>query len=99
MNYNPQNPIIVQGDKSVLLGGSGVIVLPCGAGKTVVGMGVMAEMQCNTLILTPNTVAVRQWIDELVAKTTLTEDEVGEYTGQRLWRPAGRFRESGRQVG
>jgi DNA excision repair protein ERCC-3 len=64
-------------------GGSGVIVLPCGAGKTVVGMGVMAEMQCNTLILTPNTVAVRQWIDELVEKTTLTEDEVGEYTGQR----------------
>jgi DNA excision repair protein ERCC-3 len=64
-------------------GGSGVIVLPCGAGKTMVGMGVMAEMQCNTLILSPNTVAVRQWIDELLDKTTLTEDQIGEYTGQR----------------
>ncbi|NLS76216.1 MAG: DEAD/DEAH box helicase [Chloroflexi bacterium] len=64
-------------------GGSGVVVLPCGAGKTMVGMAVMAEMQCNTLILTPNTVAVRQWIDELLDKTTLAEDQVGEYTGQR----------------
>jgi DNA excision repair protein ERCC-3 len=64
-------------------GGSGVVVLPCGAGKTMVGMAVMAEMQCSTLILSPNTVAVRQWIDELLDKTTLTEDEVGEYTGLR----------------
>jgi DNA excision repair protein ERCC-3 len=64
-------------------GGSGVIVLPCGAGKTIVGMATMAQMGCNTLILTPNTVAVRQWIDELLAKTTLTEAEVGEYTGLR----------------
>ena len=64
-------------------GGSGAVVLPCGAGKTMVGMAVMAEMQCNTLILTPNTVAAQQWIDELVDKTTLTEDQVGEYTGQR----------------
>ncbi len=62
-------------------GGSGVIVLPCGAGKTVVGMAAIAQMQCSTLILTPNTVAVRQWIDELLDKTTLTKEQVGEYTG------------------
>lgn len=64
-------------------GGSGVIVLPCGAGKTMVGMAAMAQMQCNTLILSPNTVAVRQWIDELLDKTSLTKDQVGEYTGLR----------------
>jgi len=64
-------------------GGSGVIVLPCGAGKTIVGLSVMHEMQCSTLILTPNTVSVRQWIDELLDKTTLTEEQVGEYSGQR----------------
>lgn len=64
-------------------GGSGVVVLPCGAGKTMVGMGVMEQMQCSTLILSPNTVAVRQWIDELMDKTTLTEDQIGEYSGRR----------------
>jgi len=64
-------------------GGSGVVVLPCGAGKTMVGMAVIQEMQCSTLILCPNTVAVRQWIDELLDKTTLTPDQIGEYTGQR----------------
>jgi DNA excision repair protein ERCC-3 len=63
-------------------GGSGVIVLPCGAGKTLVGMGVMAALQTATLILTPSTVAARQWIGELLDKTTLTRDEIGEYTGQ-----------------
>jgi len=62
-------------------GGSGVIVLPCGAGKTMVGMGVMAALQTATLILTPSTVAARQWIAELLDKTTLTEDQIGEYTG------------------
>jgi len=62
-------------------GGSGVIVLPCGAGKTVVGLGAMAELQCATLILTTSTVAVRQWIDEILDKTTISPDEVGEYTG------------------
>ncbi len=62
-------------------GGSGVIVLPCGAGKTMVGMGVMDRLQTNTLILTTNTVAVRQWIDELIDKTTLDTDMIGEYTG------------------
>lgn len=64
-------------------GGSGVIVLPCGAGKTMVGMAAMEQLQSATLILTPNTVAVRQWIDELLDKTTLTEDQIGEYTGDR----------------
>ena len=62
-------------------GGSGVIVLPCGAGKTMVGMGVMAALQTQTLILTPSTVAARQWIRELIDKTTLTADQIGEYTG------------------
>jgi DNA excision repair protein ERCC-3 len=64
-------------------GGSGVVVLPCGAGKTLVGIGAMAAIQRATLILTPNTVAVRQWISELLDKTTLTADQVGEYTGER----------------
>ncbi len=62
-------------------GGSGVIVLPCGAGKTIVGMAAMARAQTATLILCPNTIAVRQWIRELLDKTTLTEDQIGEYTG------------------
>lgn len=64
-------------------GGSGVVVLPCGAGKTVVGIGAMAAIQRSTLILTPNTVAVRQWIAELLDKTSLTADQIGEYTGER----------------
>lgn len=64
-------------------GGSGVIVLPCGAGKTIVGMAAMQQLQTSTLILSPNTVAVRQWIDELLDKTTLAADQVGEYTGLR----------------
>ena len=64
-------------------GGSGAIVLPCGAGKTIVGMAAMERLQTSTLILTPNTVAVRQWISELIDKTSLTEDLIGEYTGLR----------------
>lgn len=64
-------------------GGSGVVVLPCGAGKTLVGIGAMAAVQRATLVLTPNTIAVRQWIAELLDKTTLTPDQVGEYTGER----------------
>nr|MBC7245004.1 DEAD/DEAH box helicase [Chloroflexota bacterium] len=64
-------------------GGSGVIVLPCGAGKTMVGMAVMEKLQCATLILTTNTVAARQWISELLDKTDLPEDAIGEYTGLR----------------
>jgi DNA excision repair protein ERCC-3 len=64
-------------------GGSGVVVLPCGAGKTVVGLAAMAEIQRATLILTPNTVAVRQWINEILDKTDLPPEMVGEYTGER----------------
>ena len=62
-------------------GGSGVIVLPCGAGKTMVGIGAIAALQTATLILTPSTVAARQWIDELLDKTSLTPEQIGEYSG------------------
>ncbi|MEX1023830.1 MAG: DNA repair helicase XPB [Planctomycetota bacterium] len=62
-------------------GGNGVVVLPCGAGKTVVGLAAMNLVGAKTLILTTNTVAVRQWREEILDKTTLTADEVGEYTG------------------
>ncbi len=62
-------------------GGSGVVVLPCGAGKTIVGMGAMHALQTQTLVLTTNTVALRQWKNELLDKTTLTADQVGEYSG------------------
>lgn len=64
-------------------GGSGVIVLPCGAGKTIVGAAAMALAQATTLILVTNTVAARQWRDELIARTTLTSDEIGEYSGAK----------------
>ena len=63
-------------------GGSGVVVLPCGAGKTMVGIGAMHQLQTSTLILCPNVVAVRQWISELLDKTSLTPEDVGEYTGE-----------------
>ncbi len=64
-------------------GGSGVVVLPCGAGKTLVGAGAMAKAAATTLILVTNTVSARQWRDELLRRTTLTEDEIGEYSGAR----------------
>jgi DNA excision repair protein ERCC-3 len=64
-------------------GGSGVVVLPCGAGKTLVGAAAMADAKATTLILVTNTVAGRQWKRELVARTSLTEDEIGEYSGER----------------
>jgi DNA excision repair protein ERCC-3 len=64
-------------------GGSGVVVLPCGAGKTIVGLATMADVQRATLILTPNTIAVRQWISELLDKTDLPSEMVGEYSGDR----------------
>lgn len=63
-------------------GGSGVIVLPCGAGKTVVGMTVMSLVRQHTLILVTNTAALHQWRDELLDKTTLQHDEIGEYSGE-----------------
>ena len=62
-------------------GGSGVVVLPCGAGKTIVGAAAMARAKTNTLVLVTNTVAARQWRAELIKRTTLKEDEIGEYSG------------------
>ena len=64
-------------------GGSGVVVLPCGAGKTIVGAAAMAHAKATTLILVTNTVAARQWRDELLRRTTLNEDETGEYSGAK----------------
>ncbi len=66
-----------------LEGGSGVIVLPCGSGKTIVGIGIMALLKTETLILVTNTVAIRQWKEELLDKTWLTRDMIGEYSGEK----------------
>jgi DNA excision repair protein ERCC-3 len=64
-------------------GGSGVLVLPCGAGKTIIGLAVMAKVKMETLILTTNGTSVRQWIREILDKTDLKAEDVGEYTGER----------------
>ncbi len=64
-------------------GGSGVVVLPCGAGKTIVGAAAMAKAKATTLILVTSTVSARQWRDELLRRTTLTEEEIGEYSGAK----------------
>ncbi len=64
-------------------GGSGVVVLPCGAGKTIVGAAAMAQAGATTLILVTNTVSGRQWKAELLKRTSLTEDEIGEYSGEK----------------
>ena len=61
--------------------GYGVVVLPCGSGKTIVGMIIMSLLKTNTLILTTNVAAVHQWMEELLDKTSLTPDEIAEYTG------------------
>src|SRR5690606_12307799 len=58
------------------LGGSGAIVLPCGAGKTIVGIATMCQTRCHTLILAPNITAVRQWRRELLERTNLTEEQI-----------------------
>ncbi len=63
-------------------GGSGVIVMPCGAGKTIVGIGIMAKVKTNTLVLTTNTTALRQWKRELLERTNLREEQIGEYSGE-----------------
>src|SRR5713101_1482835 len=63
-------------------GGSGVIVLPCGAGKTVVGLAAMALLQRSTLVLTTSITAVKQWKREILDKTDLTDDQIAEYTGE-----------------
>ncbi|MEU1388736.1 MULTISPECIES: DNA repair helicase XPB [unclassified Nonomuraea] len=64
-------------------GGSGVVVLPCGAGKTIVGAAAMAHAQATTLIMVTNTVSAHQWKTELLKRTSLTEDEIGEYSGNK----------------
>ncbi len=64
-------------------GGSGIVVLPCGAGKTIVGAAAMATAQATTLVLVTNTVSARQWREELLRRTTLTDAEIGEYSGSR----------------
>lgn len=61
--------------------GFGTIVLPCGSGKTIVGLEIMSRLKTNTLIVTTNVAAVHQWMNEILDKTTLTAEEVGEYTG------------------
>ncbi|MGE5704892.1 MAG: DNA repair helicase XPB [Clostridia bacterium] len=66
-----------------VFGGNGVLVLPCGAGKTVIGIGSICKLQTATLILTTNTTSVRQWIAELREKTNLDPSLIGEYTGER----------------
>jgi DNA excision repair protein ERCC-3 len=69
-------------------GGSGVVVLPCGAGKTVVAIGTIAAVKTHTLILATNTVALRQWKNELLDKTTLRDEDIGEYSGdQKVIKP------------
>ena len=62
-------------------GGSGVVVLPCGAGKTIVGATAMTVAKTSTLILVTNTVSARQWKAELLKRTSLSEDDIGEYSG------------------
>ncbi len=62
-------------------GGSGVVVLPCGAGKTMVGVGAMARARAQTLVLCANTTSVHQWMREILARTNLRADQIGEYTG------------------
>jgi DNA excision repair protein ERCC-3 len=64
-------------------GGSGVIVLPCGAGKTIVGIGVMQLVGAYTLILVTNTLSIRQWKNEILDKTDIPEDDIGEYSGEK----------------
>ncbi|MBQ7157985.1 MAG: DEAD/DEAH box helicase [Treponema sp.] len=79
--YQKEAAQALVGDKGAGTG-FGTIVLPCGAGKTIVGMQVMALLKTSTLIVTTNISAVHQWIDELLDKTDLTADQIAEYTGE-----------------
>lgn len=80
-NYQKNAAEALIGDKGPGTG-FGTIVLPCGAGKTIVGMAIMDALKTNTLVLTTNISAVHQWIEELVDKTSITRDQIGEYTGE-----------------
>lgn len=64
-------------------GGSGIVVLPCGAGKTIVGIAIMSLLSTETLILVTNTIALRQWKEELLDKTHLSPDQIGEFSGEK----------------
>lgn len=81
--YQEESVAAFTRDQDVGSGGSGVLVLPCGAGKTVIGLAAMARFQCETLVLTSSVTSVRQWIAELLDKTTLTPDRIGEYSGEK----------------
>lgn len=76
-------PYQLQAAQAFHAGGSGVVVMPCGSGKTIVGATVMSLVSATTLILVTNTISARQWKDELIARTSLTADEIGEYSGER----------------
>ncbi|MEE1181976.1 MAG: DNA repair helicase XPB [Treponema sp.] len=80
-NYQKEGAAALVGDKGPGTG-FGTIVLPCGAGKTIVGMTIMSMLKTNTLIVTTNITAVHQWIDELLDKTDLTKEQISEYTGE-----------------
>lgn len=80
-NYQKEAGEALIGDKGPGTG-FGTIVLPCGSGKTVVGMNIMTKLKTSTLVVTTNISAVHQWIDELLDKTTLTKDQIAEYTGE-----------------
>ncbi|EFM12932.1 type III restriction protein res subunit [Paenibacillus curdlanolyticus YK9] len=69
-------------EEGTVAGGSGVMVLPCGAGKTIIGIGAVARLQCATLIVTSSLTSVQQWKSELLDKTTLEEEAIGEYSSQ-----------------
>jgi DNA excision repair protein ERCC-3 len=73
----------VDADAALTAAGAGVVVLPCGAGKTLVGLAAIARLECETLIVTSNQASVEQWQRELLGKTTLESEDVGEYTGRR----------------
>ena len=63
-------------------GGCGVVVLACGAGKTIVGLTAMSLVKRKTLILATNQASVNQWIAEILDKTTISPDDIGGYTGE-----------------
>ena len=76
-------PYQVEAIDTFFAAGTGVVVLPCGAGKTLVGAGALASASARTLILVTNTVSARQWRAELLARTSLTDAEIAEYSGER----------------
>lgn len=80
--YQRQAAAVFVGADNPAAGGHGVVVLPCGAGKTIVALEAMAKLGTRTLILATNVTAVHQWIAEILDKTSLTAEEVGEYTGR-----------------